>query len=111
MRGRWTPDVLMALWSGPHCYDELLDRLRNASTSNGALERDHRIPASTLVRTLRRLDRSGLIRCTGAGRAARYELSPLAHDLADAVVPEASLPSQQRTHFRDRVERSLAQAG
>ncbi|MBQ0926697.1 diguanylate cyclase [Saccharopolyspora endophytica] len=108
MRGRWTPDVLMALWSGPHCYDELLDRLRNASTSDGVRGRDHRIPASTLVRTLRRLDRSGLIQCTGAGRAACYELSPLAHELAAAVGP---LSSQQRVHPSERAERHLVQAG
>ncbi|MEV4648323.1 GGDEF domain-containing protein [Saccharopolyspora sp. NPDC049357] len=111
MRGRWTPDVLMALWSGPHCYEELLDRLRNASTSDGMRGRDHRIPASTLVRTLRRLDRSGLIQCTGAGRAASYELSPLAHELAAAVAPYGSLSSQQRVHPSERAERPLVQAG
>lgn len=111
MRGRWTPDVLMALWSGPHCYDELLDRLRNTTTSDATRGRDHRIPASTFVRTLRRLDRSGLIRCTGAGRAACYELSPLAHELAASVVPSSSKSSQQVARFHDHPERSLVRAG
>jgi diguanylate cyclase (GGDEF)-like protein len=107
MRGRWTPNVLMALWSGRHCYDEILDRLRDADSVR---RQGHRIPASTLIRTLRRLDRSGLVRCTWAGRTSYYELSPLAHELVAAVVASA-LGSQEPARSFESAQHALAQAG
>lgn len=88
MRGQWTPDVLMALWSAPRRYTDLLATIRNSTAVDGWTGRARTIETSNLNRTLRRLQRDGLVTsCHEHDGSVRYELTSAACDLIKATAP------------------------
>jgi DNA-binding HxlR family transcriptional regulator len=69
---KWTPLVLRCLEDGPRRFSELRVPLRRAS-------------AKELTRSLRNLERDGMVRRTVAGRAVSYALSPLGRSLLEPL--------------------------
>lgn len=72
MGDKWTPLVLRCLEEGPRRFSELRVPL-------------HRTSAKELTRSLRNLERDGLIARTVAGRTVTYELTALGRSLLEPL--------------------------
>ncbi len=115
MSGQWNPDVLLALSTGPRRYTDLLATIRTSTAVDGWSGRTRHIQDSILNRTLRRLERDGLIfRTEEPGvwpRSVHYELSPAAHELLKAVIPGVLWSHRHQDLIVQAQQRTLARAG
>ena len=72
MGDKWTPLVLRCLEAGPRRFSELRVPL-------------HRASAKELTRSLRNLERDGMVERSVAGRAVTYALTSLGHSLLEPL--------------------------
>ncbi|WP_418153412.1 winged helix-turn-helix transcriptional regulator [Actinoalloteichus caeruleus] len=86
--GEWVPDILVCLAAGTAHFNELRERVNVLSVRRGASARLH---DSILARTLRRMERDGLVhREREVGRfppSVSYQLTPLGAALLHALRP------------------------
>ncbi|ABD11105.1 transcriptional regulator, HxlR family [Frankia casuarinae] len=88
----WLPDVLVALSSGPQPYTGLLRTLRSYDVPRGRRWPQPLIQEAVLTRTLRWMQRRGLVeraRERAFPFGTVYWLTPAAKELADLVTPMA----------------------
>jgi DNA-binding HxlR family transcriptional regulator len=92
LRPGWLPDVLVALAAEPLPYSELLRTLRSYEVPRGRRWPQPLIHEAVLTRTLRWMQRRGLVeraRERAFPFGTVYWLTPAAKELADLVAPMA----------------------
>jgi diguanylate cyclase (GGDEF)-like protein len=113
--GHWNPDVLLALSTGPRRYTELLETIRASAAVDAWTGRKRHIHDSILHRTLRRLERDGLLHRTEESavwpRYVTYELTPAAHKLLRAVMPGVLWSHQHQELITQAQQRAPTRAG
>ncbi len=72
MGDKWTPLVLRCLEEGPRRFSELRVPM-------------HRTSAKELTRSLRNLERDGMVQRMAAGRSVTYALTPLGRSLLEPL--------------------------
>ncbi|KPM57684.1 transcriptional regulator [Frankia sp. R43] len=88
----WLPDVLVTLSNGPQPYTSLLRTLRSYDVPRGRHWPQPLIQEAVLTRTLRSMQRRGLVermRERAFPFGTVYWLTPAAKELADLVAPMA----------------------
>ncbi|MBB5157473.1 DNA-binding HxlR family transcriptional regulator [Saccharopolyspora phatthalungensis] len=107
--------MLLALSTGPRRYTELLETIRTSSAVDAWTGRKRHIHDSILHRTLRRLERDGLIHRTEESgvwpRSVSYELTPAAHKLLQAAMPGVLWSHQHQELITQAQQRALTRAG